>query len=170
MIIDENLNFKEYVAYAFAKGTKYTLACMRVIQLTKGMHGRAMKWLYEGIILPKMLYTADMWCSGLVSKGRGKQRGGRGPKGFATQMLRVQCIATTLITGGLRSTSNDMLDVHANVLPFQQTLCKICLRATIHMATLPDTHPLAKNIRSAYMFSAKGNSRGENNIHLHCTN
>jgi ribonuclease HI len=160
MIIDENLNFKEHAAYALAKGTKYTLACMRVIRPTKGMHGRAMKRLYEGVILPKMLYAADIWCSGLVAKGRGKQRGGRGPKGFTTQMSRVQCMATTLITGGLRSTSNEMLDAHANVLPFQQTLRKICLRATLRMATLPDTHPLAKDIRSAYMFGAKREFKG----------
>jgi hypothetical protein len=31
MIIDKNLNFKEHAAYALAKGTKYALACMRVI-------------------------------------------------------------------------------------------------------------------------------------------
>ncbi|KAG1787595.1 uncharacterized protein HD556DRAFT_1218932, partial [Suillus plorans] len=104
-------------AYALAKGTKYALACTRIIRPTKGMHGRLMKRLFEGVIVPKMLYTADVWCSGLVAKGRGKQRGGKGARGFTLQMSRVQRMATLLITGGLRSSSNDMLDAHTNVLP-----------------------------------------------------
>jgi len=66
-----------------------------MIRTTKGTHGKLMKRLFEGVIIPKMLYAADVWCPGLVAKGRSKKGGGRSARGFASQM------ATLSITGGL---------------------------------------------------------------------
>jgi len=74
-----------------------------MIHPTKGIHGKLMKRLYEGVIVPKMLYAVDIWCAGLISKGRGKKGGGRGARGFTSQLARVQRMAMLLITGGLRS-------------------------------------------------------------------
>lgn len=120
-----------------------------------------MKKLYEGVIVPKMLYAADVWCAGLVEKGRGKKGKGRGARGFASQMARVQRMATISIAGGLRSSPTDMLDAHANVLPFQQTLRKTCYRATLRMATLPQKHPLAKGIKNAYDYGKERDFKGK---------
>ncbi|OAX32549.1 hypothetical protein K503DRAFT_659274, partial [Rhizopogon vinicolor AM-OR11-026] len=105
-------------------GTGYTMACSRMTRPTKGIHGRLLKKLYEGVVVPKMLYAADIWCSTLISKGKGRKAGGRGARGFATKMARVQRMATTMITGGMRTTATDLLDAHANILPFQQLLRK----------------------------------------------
>lgn len=159
VIIDENLNFKEHAAHALAKGIKYTLACNRMIRPTKGIRGHLMKRLYEGVVIPKMLYAADIWCAGLVSKSRSKNNS-RGARGFASQMARVQRMATLLITGGMRSSATDILDAHANILPFQQTLRKMCYRSTLRIATLPDTHPLARGVKAAFNFCAKRNFEG----------
>jgi hypothetical protein len=150
VIVDEELRFKEHVSYALAKGTKYMMACSRMTRPTKGIHGQLLKKLYEGVVIPKMLYAADVWCTGLLEKGKGKKNGGRGARGFAAKMTRVQRMATSMITGGMRSTATDVMDAHANILPFQQLLRKICYRATLRMATLPPNHPLFKGIKSAY--------------------
>jgi hypothetical protein len=131
VIIDQNLNFKEHAAYAMAKGTTYMMTCLRIIRPTRGIHGKLVKRLFESVVLPQMLYAADIWCAGLIAKGRGRKGGGRGARGFASQMARVQRMATLLITGGLRSTATDVLDTHANVLPFQQALRKIQDQDTI---------------------------------------
>ncbi|KAG1828311.1 hypothetical protein F4604DRAFT_1545230, partial [Suillus subluteus] len=72
-------------------------------------------------------------------------------------MARVQRMASLLITGGMRSTASDILDAHANLLPFQQNLRKICHRSTLRMATLPASHPLKKDIMSAYRYRSKHN-------------
>jgi ribonuclease HI len=160
VIIDQNLNFKEHAAYAMAKGTKYMMTCRRIIRPTRGIHGKLVKRLFESVVLPKMLYAADIWCAGLIAKGRGRKGGGRGARGFASQMARVQRMATLLITGGLRSTATDVLDTHANVLPFQQALRKICHRATLRMATLPAPHPLAKESKKAYEYSERRQFQG----------
>jgi hypothetical protein len=65
-------------------------------------------------------------------------------------MEQVQRMAMTMITGGMRTTTTDILDAHANILPFQQLLCKVCHRATLRMVTLDKIHPLHKGIRTAY--------------------
>ncbi|KAG2755646.1 hypothetical protein P692DRAFT_20844482 [Suillus brevipes Sb2] len=137
VIIDENLNFKEQAAHALAKGTKYVLACSRMIRLMKGIHGKLMKKLYERVIVLKMLYAADVWCAGLVEKGRGKKGRGRGARGFASQMARVQRMAIISISGGLRSSPTDMLDVHAN------------------------KRPLAKGIKNAYDYGKERDVKGK---------
>ncbi|KAG2148674.1 uncharacterized protein EDB93DRAFT_1103730 [Suillus bovinus] len=159
VIIDQDLNFKEHAAHAMEKGTKYVMACNHMIKPTKGIHGRLMNRLYKCVVLPKMLYAADIWCANLVSKGRGK-KGGRGARGFASQMARVQRMATLNITGGLRSSASDMLDSHTNILPFQQVLCYMCYRATLRMSTLPESHPLSKHITAASNFCKKRNYEG----------
>lgn len=69
--------------------------------------------IYQGCPLSPLL-----WCTGLIAKGRGRKGGGRGARGFMSQMARVQRIATLLVTEGLRSTATDMLDIHTNILPF----------------------------------------------------
>ncbi|KAG1886669.1 hypothetical protein F4604DRAFT_1521183, partial [Suillus subluteus] len=124
IIIDEELRFKEHGAHALAKGTAYAMACNRMVKPTKGVRGTLMKRLFEGVVLPKMLYTADVWCSGLLPRGRSRRVNGRGTRGFASQMARVQRMASLLITGGMHSTASDVLDAHADLLPFQQNLRK----------------------------------------------
>ncbi|OAX34216.1 hypothetical protein K503DRAFT_652300, partial [Rhizopogon vinicolor AM-OR11-026] len=96
----------------------------RMTHPMKGIHGRLLKKLYEGVVFPNMLYAADVWCSTLISKGQGKKVGGRGARSFATKMARVQRMANTMIIEDMRTTATDLLDAHANILPFQQLLCK----------------------------------------------
>ncbi|KAG2749478.1 hypothetical protein P692DRAFT_20670332, partial [Suillus brevipes Sb2] len=69
VIFDDELRFKNHADFALAKGTKYALACKRMIRPTKGIHGKLMKRLYEGVVVPKMTYGADIWCVGIIAKG-----------------------------------------------------------------------------------------------------
>jgi hypothetical protein len=119
-----------------------------------------MRHLYKGVIVQKMLYAADVWCADLISKGRGKKSRGRGMRGFTSQMARVQGMAAIFITSTLHSTPNDLLLAHANILPLQQTLCKMCHSATLHMSTLYRSHPLHKGILSTFNFHANQNFTG----------
>jgi hypothetical protein len=157
VIIDDELRFKEHAAYALAKGTKYIMTCQWMIRTTKGMKGRWMRKLYKGVVIPKMLYAADIWCTDLISKGRGKSRG-RGARGVVSQMARVHRMAAILTTGAMCSTATDLLDAHANILPFQRILRSNCHRATpLRLASLHNDHPLYKGIESAHRYVAKRN-------------
>lgn len=86
IIVVDKLTFKEHATYALAKGTRYMMACQRMTRAVKGVHSRLLKKLYKGVVIPKMLYAADVWCSGLISKGRGKKNAGRGARGSASKM------------------------------------------------------------------------------------
>ncbi|KIK37785.1 hypothetical protein CY34DRAFT_52906, partial [Suillus luteus UH-Slu-Lm8-n1] len=101
-----------------------------------------------------MLYAADVWGSRLAAKGRGKQ-GGWGACSFASLMARTQRMVTLIITGGFRSSATDLLDCHANILPFQQALRKMCHHVTLRLATLPESHPLANGIKTAFNYCKK---------------
>ncbi|KAG2032021.1 hypothetical protein BDR03DRAFT_874749, partial [Suillus americanus] len=119
VIIDKELRFKQHAAQALAKGTTYTLACNRMIKTTKGVKGKFMRKLFDSVILPKMLYATDIWCLDILTRGKDKKTGGRGTRGFALQMMRVQRMTSLLIMGGMHTTASDITNVHANLLPVQ---------------------------------------------------
>jgi len=72
-------------------------------------------------------------------------------------MARVHRMAAILITGAMCSTASDLLDSHANILPFQQILRNHCHRAALRLATLHVTHLLHKGIAATYRYLAKCN-------------
>ena len=47
------------------------------------------------------------------------------------------------------TTANDVLDAHADLLPFHLLVNQICYRAVLQLALLPDSHPLHKQVRKA---------------------
>ncbi|KAG1759238.1 hypothetical protein EDD22DRAFT_782828 [Suillus occidentalis] len=110
IIIDNKLKFEEHAAYTLAKGTTYAMACKCIISPIKGRLFFTLTYF--------CIYMADIWCAGLISKGRGQKGKGRGIRGFSLQMVQVQRMATLLIISRLRSSATDLLDSHTNILPF----------------------------------------------------
>ncbi|GBE85287.1 hypothetical protein SCP_0704740 [Sparassis crispa] len=49
----------------------------------------------------------------------------------------------------MKSTAGDMLDAHANLLPFPLLVDKHCHRAALHLCTLPPSHPLHVHVKRA---------------------
>ena len=52
------------------------------------------------------------------------------------------------ITGGLHTTAEDFLDVHAYLLPIDLLFSKLLHRATLHLCSLPKLHPLHNQLHS----------------------
>ncbi|KIJ57559.1 hypothetical protein HYDPIDRAFT_104102 [Hydnomerulius pinastri MD-312] len=96
-----------------------------------------------------MLYGADIWCVGLLERGKGEKDGGWGARGFSKKMKRVQRLSALMITGGMRSTATDLLNAHADLLPIQLQIRKHCHRETLHMARFHESHPSQKELQSA---------------------
>ncbi|KIK37493.1 hypothetical protein CY34DRAFT_33659, partial [Suillus luteus UH-Slu-Lm8-n1] len=48
-----------------------------------------------------------------------------------------------------RSTTTDLLEVHANILPITLLLQNFCHRSITHISVLPKTHPLYNPIHRA---------------------
>ena len=83
----------------------------------KGVRTQMMKKLYEGVVLPKMLYTADVWASTLIEPGKSSKQKGWTTRGFGKKIETVHCITALTITGGMHSTASDLLFTHADLLP-----------------------------------------------------
>lgn len=103
--------------------------------------------LYKGIAIPRMLYAAEIFLTPVTNNaGRRRVSGSVGPM---AKLARVQRTAALNITGALRTTATDMIDTHADLLPFHILVNQICQRSALRLATLPDTHPLYKHVRRA---------------------
>ena len=82
-----------------------------------------MRQLFNAVAVPKMAYAADVWYTP-VSKRQGKLQLS-GSVGITGKLASLQRMATLAITGALRSTTTDVLDLHADVLPVELLLNKI---------------------------------------------
>jgi hypothetical protein len=53
------------------------------------------------------------------------------------------------VTGALRTTVTNALNVHADLLPMKLLVDKICIRSILRMATLPKSHSMHTEARKA---------------------
>jgi hypothetical protein len=106
-----------------------------------------MRQLYQATAVPKMLYAADLWFT--LAHHEGTDTLQRGSLGVAKKLTSIQRIAAIAITGAMRSTATDVLEVHTNLLPMTLLLQNTCYRAVIRLTAHPDTHPLYTSLRKA---------------------
>jgi len=57
-------------------------------------------------------------------------------------MATAQRLASTVITGALNTTETNTLDAHANLLPVNLLLNKLCHRVAIWLASITESHLL----------------------------
>jgi hypothetical protein len=119
MQIDRELYWREQGAVALKRGQDWILQFGRLSRTTGGVAGRYVRQLYNAIAVPRMLYAADVFLvpQRTTKDGRGgrmKLRGGA----IMNQLAAVQQRAAIMITGTMSTTATDVLDIHANLLPF----------------------------------------------------
>ena len=140
-MVDQELHWRQQADYATAKATKWMLAFRRLVHTSTGIKPRLMRQMYLAVAVPKMSYAADVWYTPIYEcEGRARRSGS---VGFTCRLITLQRLVATAITGALRSTATDMLDLHANLLQVDLLLHKICHRTAVQLATLPASHPLA---------------------------
>ena len=147
--LDQHLNWKEQVAYAMKKGTKWAAQIKRVVRPGWGLSPKNARRLYTSVALPRILYGVDVWAPP-DKKKEGSKTGGIGPA--ISKLTSVQRPGALAIVRGLRTSPSDSLCAHANILPIHLEIDKICGRAALWLATLPEQHPLTKLAKR----SAKG--------------
>jgi hypothetical protein len=144
---DQELRWTTQAKSALAKATKWTLMYRCLAKQSAGINAKLMRKLYLAVAVPKLTYAVDVWYTPVHhEEGHSKCSGS---VGIINQLARVQRLGTLAITGALRSTATDVADLHANVLPIDLLLNKICHRAALRLATLPPCHPLHKPLRTS---------------------
>ena len=140
IIMDDTLRWHEQTSRAIAKGTAAALQLRRFSKSNSGLSATYMRRLHIAVVLPKTLYAADVWLTPLHMVRGGKNT--RGSVGPIRRLARIQRIMALAITGGLRTTANDTLDAHSDLLPMDLTIQKKCHNAMVRMCSLPSSHPL----------------------------
>lgn len=150
VILDQELRFQQHALYAVGKGTTWANQFKRVARMSRGVEGKLCRQLYLGVGIPSMLYAAEVWCEPSVA-----EKGGRmtlGARGMVNKLEKVQRMALLQVTGALRTTPTDLLEIHAEIPPINMKIREMCQRAALRLATLPKTHPLYFPVRQAYTF------------------
>ena len=146
IILDQNLKWNDQLAYVIGKGSKWAAQVRRVARPSWGLTPRSARKLYIGTALPKTLYGIEVWCNPPRRAGKGKASTTTAIRKLTT----VQRAGALAITGGFRTTPTDTLDAHAALLPMHLRIGKICYDKAIRIAALPETHPLCKQMKTAY--------------------
>ena len=97
--------------------------------------------------LPKITYGLNIWYTPPTKPIWYTKN--TGSVGILRNLQKAQIIATTPITGTLRSAPTNLLDAHAGLLRMELVLMKACHRAMTRMLTLPNSHPLHNTIMKA---------------------
>ncbi|GBE89552.1 RNA-directed DNA polymerase from mobile element jockey [Sparassis crispa] len=145
--IDRRLRFHQQVAGALAKGFAWVQQFRRLARTSGGIPFSHMRRLYLSIAVPRILYAADVFLVPLRNVPGRKST--YGSVGAIKKLARVQRQATLLIMGAMRTTASDVLEAHANLLPFALLIDKHCHRAAVHLCTLPPSHPLHVHVKKA---------------------
>ena len=71
----------------------------------------------------------------------------RGSKGIARKIGSTQQTAALAITGTMRTTPTDSLNVHANLLSTHLMFQQVLFQSALRLSSLPDAHPLKPHIK-----------------------
>jgi hypothetical protein len=117
VIVDEQLRWKEQAERAVARAAKWTIQAQRLSRMAKGLRSELLRRLYVAVAIPKALYAADVWLCPIFRKEDALRDSGS--SGVIKRLVSVQRMAALAITGAMRSTPNDVLDICANLWPMQ---------------------------------------------------
>jgi hypothetical protein len=102
-IVDQNLNWKVQQAHAMEKGIKWAAQIRRLTRSTWGLTPKYTKCLYISVVIPRILYAADVWC--VTSHNKGLRVSKLGPAKELDQVITIQRADTLAIIGRLRTSA-----------------------------------------------------------------
>lgn len=118
-------------------------ALKRLAKQTNGIAPEYMRRLYLTVVIPRMLYAIECYVRPFESYGQEMTTTKRtGSITAARKFKQVQRLMAISIIGAMKSTAGDIAEAHTNLIPIQATINKICQRAVLRIATLPEYHPI----------------------------
>jgi hypothetical protein len=148
VMVDNKLNWKAQCATALAKGQDWLIQFGRIARTSHGINAKYIRQLYISITIPRMLYTADIFLTPQQNVGK-RANSERSSQAVINKLASIQRRAALMITGAMKTTATDVLEVMANLLPFHLLVEKYRHRAAARLATLPKSHPLHKPVANA---------------------
>ena len=144
VIFDQELCWWEQVECVTGTAAKWMLCFHRLTKPAFGIRSRFMRQSYYTVAVPRFTYAADVWYAPVTCEAPDARASGS--VGATKRLESFQCMVVTAITGTLCTTVTDVMEVHANILPVELLMHRVCHRAAVRLAALPDTHPLHKPV------------------------
>ena len=173
LLIDEQLRWKAQIEVMGEKGEGWNNKFRRIAKTSSGVTANRMHNFYEAIAIPRMLYGAEVFAAPEIAtkKGRRGRKKWRPKNSVIKKLTTTQRKAAIIITGAMRTTAADTLNIHANILPASQQIEKIFMKTAIRLGTIPNTHPLYRHITEATKHHIKHHHSPINDmIHEHRIN
>ena len=89
---------------------KWVTQYHRLTKLSRGISAKFMRWLFNSVAVPKMLYADNLLIPGI--------RKSKGTKGFIGKLCKVQRQTSLHITSMMWLVPTDTIDACADLLPF----------------------------------------------------
>ena len=105
IIMDNKFKFNEHITYAAAKCTKLIYSLSKSAKLTWGLRHNVLRTIYEGAILPLLMYGAPVWEDAMKYDHNRKK------------YMRTQRLINIRIAKAFCTTSNEALCIVANTAP-----------------------------------------------------
>ena len=153
VLFDPKLHWSLQHTKALAMATFWSSQLWRISKSSSSSSTTGMKQLYNTVAVPRFPYGAEVWYT-YFHKHESASRA-KGSVTITTKLRLVQRKVTKSITGGLRTTAGDIMDVHAYILPVDLLFCKILFHATLRLCSLPADQPLHLCIRLAARHKVK---------------
>ena len=131
--IDNNLCWKNHVDDQTSKCTQLLFNFLQKTKTYFGPKPKLMRWVYTGIIRPKLSYAAIVWAHSITAKQHKKLR----------KLNRTACMSLTPTT---RSTPQASLEIIYNIKPIDLYLNEVGLKAYLRLRSQLDTPWDCKNI------------------------
>jgi hypothetical protein len=138
VIVNNKMNWKGQSAMALMKGQDWIIQFSRIARASHGITARYVQQLYLSIAIPQMLYTADIFLTP-QKKTNQKPKNGKPNQAFVNKLAMIQRNAAIMITGAMRTTATDILDIMANLLPIHLLIDKHKQQAALHIPHPPTT-------------------------------
>ena len=115
VIFDPKLRWSLQHKKAQAAATFWASRISRLAKSSSGLSTAGAKQLYNTVAVPRFSYSTEVWYTH-VHKPLGSAKS-KGSVSITNKLRTAQRKVATAITGSLRTTAGDILDVHAYLLP-----------------------------------------------------
>ena len=140
VVFNPKLKWRAHITKVITSALWWIHQLRRISKTTGGLSPSKTHQLYNTIVVPAFTYASDIWYTPPF-----KLAHSRNTKGSirATKLLQsVQGRAARYITGSLKGTAYDVLEVHAYIPPIDLMFQKAQINAATHVCLLPPNHPL----------------------------
>ncbi|PSR72425.1 hypothetical protein PHLCEN_2v11706 [Hermanssonia centrifuga] len=125
VLLDNKLRWHAQIEKAKDKGMQWLTHFRRMANVKHSISSRILQQLYFMIAIPSMLYVVDVFLTP-IRTGAVSSTKRTGSVSAIQRLATVHRQAAMMMTGAMRTTATDVMEVHACILPFPLLVDKMC--------------------------------------------